>query len=63
VDNGGVEFVRMREVEVEIAATSESFRAQGTLVEAAGGMEDERMVLEFAMTGGGEDAVRAVKSW
>src|SRR6267142_376658 len=61
VDNSGVEFMRVREVEVEAATMSEPFGAQGTLVEATRGVEDERVVLELAITGGGEGAVWAVK--
>jgi len=61
VDDGGVELVRVREVEVEAAATSESFGAQGTLVEMVCRVEDEGMVLEVTVAGGGEDAVWAVE--
>jgi len=61
VDDGGVEFVRVGKVKVEAAAISESFGAQGTLVEATRGMEDEDVVLEVAATGGGEDAVWTVE--
>jgi len=63
VDDGGVELVRVREVEVEAAATFELFRTQGALMKAARGVEDEDVVLEVAVTGGGEGAVRAVKRW
>jgi|SRR6266850_3814435 len=63
MDDGRVEFVCVREVEIEATATSKSFGAQGTLVEAACGMEDEGMVLEVVVTSGGEDAVWAVKRW
>jgi len=62
MDDGRVEFVRVGKMEVEAAATPESFRAQGALVEAARRMEDECMVLELAVTGGGEDAVWTVES-
>jgi len=63
VDDGGVKFVCVGKVEVEAAATSESFGAQGALVEATRGVEDKSVVLEFAVTGRGEDTVQAVKSW
>ena len=39
MDDGGVKFVRVGEVEVKAAATPEPFRTQGTLVEAACRME------------------------
>jgi len=42
---------------------SEPLGAQGTLVEAARGVENEDVVLEFAVTGGGEDAVQAMERW
>jgi len=57
VDDGGVEFVRVGKMEVKSAATPESFGAQGALVEATRRVEDKCVVLEFAMTGGGEHAV------
>jgi|SRR6266850_2548326 len=63
VDDGGVEFVRVREVEVEPAAMFEPLGAQGALVEATCGVKDEGVVLEFAATGGGKDAVWAVERW
>jgi len=63
MNNGGVEFVRVREVKVETAAMSEPLRTQGTLVETTCGVEDEGVVLEFAITGGGENTVRAVEGW
>ena len=63
MDDGGVEFVRVREVEVETAATSEPLGAQGTLVEATRRVEDEGVVLEFTVTGSGEDAVWTVERW
>jgi len=63
MDDSGIKLVRVREVEVEAAATPESFGAQGALVEAACGMEDECMVLKFAATGGRKDAMRAVNRW
>jgi len=63
MDDGGVEFVRMGEVKIEAAATSETFGAQGALVEATRGMEDERMVLELSVTGSREGAVWAVERW
>jgi len=61
MDDGGVEFVRVGEVEVEAVATLESFGAQGALVEATRGMENEGVVLEVAATGGGESAAWAVE--
>jgi len=61
VDDGGVEFVRVRKMEVESTTTPETFGTQGTLVEATRGMEDERVVLELAVTGSGEDAVGTVE--
>jgi len=63
MDNGGVEFVRVREVEVEAAATSESFGAQGALVETTCGMENKDVILEITVTGGGKDATWAVERW
>jgi len=63
VDDGGVELVHVREVKVEAAAMSEPLGAQGTLVESTCGVEDECMVLELAVTGGGEDAVWAMERW
>ena len=57
MNNGGVELVRVREVEVESTAMFESLGAQGALVEAMCGMEQEDMVLEVVVTSGGEDAV------
>ena len=63
MDNGGVEFVHVREVEIETAAMFEPLGAQGTLVEATCGVEDERVVLKFAAMGGGEDAMWAVERW
>jgi len=35
MDDGGIELMRVREVEVEAAAISEPFGTQGTLVEPA----------------------------
>jgi len=61
MDDGGVEFVCVREVKVETAATFEPFGAQGTLVEVARRVEDEVVVLEFAVTGSGENAVWTVE--
>jgi len=61
VDDGGIEFVRVGKVEIETAATPEPFRAQGTLVEAARRVKDEVVVLEFTVTGSGEDAVWTVE--
>jgi len=61
INDSGVELVGVRKVKVEAAATSKPFRAQGALVEAAGGMEDEGVVLEFVVTDGSEDAVWAVE--
>jgi len=52
MDDGGVEFVCVGKVEVEAAATSEPFGAQGALVKTARGVEDKRVVLEFTMTSG-----------
>jgi len=63
VDNGGVKFVRVGKVEIEAAAMSEPFGAQGALVEAACGVEDKSVVLELAVSGRGENAVWAMKSW
>jgi len=63
VDDGGVEFVRVGKMEIEAATTSKLFGAQGALVEAAHGVEDECMILEFAVTSGDEDAVWAVERW
>jgi len=63
VDDGGVELMCVRKVEVEAAAMPEPFGAQGTLVKAAHRVEDESVVLEFAVTGSGKDAVRAVERW
>jgi len=63
VDNCGVEFVRVGKMEVETAATSEPFGTQGTLVEATRRVEDEGVVLEFAVAGSGEDAVWTVERW
>jgi len=63
MDDGGTELVHVREVEVEAAAMFEPLGAQGTLVEAACGVDDGGMVLEFAVTSSGEDAMRAVKRW
>jgi len=57
VDDGGVELVRVREMEIESAAVSEPFWAQGALVEAVRGVEDEGVVLEVAVTGGGKGTV------
>ena len=62
MDDGGVELVRVGEMEVETAAMFEPLGAQGTLVETAGGVKEESMVLKFAVTGGGEDAVWVVES-
>jgi len=39
MDDGGVELVRMREVEIESTAMFKLFGAQGTLVETACGVE------------------------
>jgi len=61
MDDGGVELVCVGKVEVEAAAMSEPLGAQGTLVEAACRVEDEGVVLEFAVTGGGKDTVWAVE--
>jgi len=61
VDDGGVKFVHVGKVEIESTTTPETFGAQGTLVEATRGMEDERVVLELAVTGSGEDAVGTVE--
>jgi len=61
MDDGGVELVCVGEVKVEAAAMFEPLKAQGTLVEATRGVEDECMILEFAATSGGEDTVRAVE--
>jgi len=63
MDDCGVELVCVREVEIEAAAMSEPFGTQGTLVEAACGMKDKGVVLEFAVTCGGEDAVWTVERW
>jgi|SRR6266850_4061369 len=63
MDDGGVELVRVREVEIEAAAMSEPLGAQGTLVEATRRVEDECVVLELSVTGSGEDAVWAVERW
>src|SRR6266850_3753864 len=63
VDDGGIEFVCVGEVEIEAAAIFEPLGAQGTLVEAAHGVEDEGVILEFAATGGGEGAVCTVERW
>jgi len=63
MDDGGVEFVRVGEVEIEAAVVSEPLGAQGTLVEATRGVEDECVVLEFTATSGGEDAVWTVERW
>jgi len=62
VDDGGAELVHMREVKVEVAATSKPFGAQGALVKAVRGVEDEGVVLEFTVMGGGEDAEWTVES-
>jgi len=61
MDDSGVELVCVREVKVEAAVMFEPLGAQGTLVEMARGVEDEGMVLEFSVTGGGENAVWAVE--
>jgi len=61
VDDGRVELMCMREVEIEATAMSKPFGAQGALVEATRGVEDKGVVLEFMVMGGGEDAVWAVK--
>jgi len=63
VDNGGVELVRVRKVEVKPAAMFEPLGAQGALVETPRRMEDEGVVLEFAVMGSSENAVWAVESW
>jgi len=63
MDDGGIELMRVREVKVEAATMSEPLGAQGALVEAMRGVEDECVVLEFAVTGGREDAVCAVERW
>ena len=63
MDDGGVKLVHVREVEVEAAAMSEPFGAQRALVEAVRGVEDKGMILEFSVTGGGEDTVYAVERW
>jgi len=63
MDDGGVELVHVGKMKVEAATVFESLGAQGTLVKAARGVKDEGMVLEFAVTGGGEDAVWAVERW
>jgi len=51
----------VREVEIEAAAMSEPLGAQGTLVEATRGVEDECVVLKLSVMGSGEDAVWAVE--
>jgi len=61
MDDGGVKLVRVREVKVEAAATSEAFGAQGALVKAARGMKDECVILELAVAGSGEDTVGTVE--
>jgi len=63
MNDSGVEFVRVGEMEVEPTAMFEPLGAQGTLVKAARGVEDEGVVLEFTVTGGGESAVWAVERW
>ena len=62
VDDGRVELVRVRKVEVKPAAIFEPLGAQGTLVEMPCRMEDEGVVLEFAVTGSSENTVWAVES-
>ena len=61
MNDGGVELVGVGKVKVEAAATSKPFGTQGTLVEAMCGMEDEDVIAEVAVTGGGKDAVWAVE--
>jgi len=61
MDDGGVKLVRVGKVEIEAAAMSEPLGAQGALVEVARGVKDERMVLEFTVTGGREGAVVAME--
>ena len=63
MDDSRIEFVCVGKVEVEAAATSESFGAQGTLVEMVCRVEDEGMVLEVTVAGGGKNAVWAVERW
>jgi len=57
MDDGGVELMCVREVKVEAAMMSEPLGAQGTLVEMVCGVEQEDVVLEVAVTSGGENAV------
>jgi len=63
MDDGGVELVHVREVEVKAAMMFEPFGTQGTLVEATRGVEDENVVLEVSVAGSGEDTMWAVERW
>ena len=56
VDDGGVKLVRVGEMKFEAAVKFESLGAQGTLVEAMRGVEDEGVILEVTVMSGGEDA-------
>jgi len=63
MDDGGIEFVSVGKMKVKSAMTPKPFGAQGALVEATRGVEDECVVLELSVTGSGEDAVWAVERW
>jgi len=63
MDNGGIELVCMREVGIKATAVFEPLGTQGTLVEAARRVEEERVVLELSVAGSGKDAVWAVERW
>ena len=57
VDDGRIELMHVGKVEIETVAMPEPFGAQGTLVEAACGVEKKGVVLEVVVTGRGEGAV------
>ena len=61
MDDGGVELVCVREVEVEATAMFKPLGAQGALVKVTCGVEDESVVLEVVVTSGSKDAVWAVE--